>query len=107
QFDVLVFATGFDAITGALSRIQVTGREGRQLKDKWKEGPRCYLGLATAGFPNLFIITGPQSPSALANVVVGIEQHVDWIMDCLDYMKAHGKSLIEPTVEAENAWVEK
>lgn len=106
-FDVLVFATGFDAITGALSRIQVTGRDGRLLKDKWKEGPRCYLGLATEGFPNLFIITGPQSPGALANVVVGIEQHVDWIMDCLDYMKAHSKSLIEPTVEAENAWVEK
>jgi len=107
QFDVLVFATGFDAITGALSRIRVTGRDGLQLKDKWKDGPRCYLGLMTANFPNMFIITGPQSPGALANVVVGIEQHVDWIMGCLDYMSANGKTTIEPTVEAENAWVEK
>jgi cyclohexanone monooxygenase len=106
-FDVLVFATGFDAITGALSRIQVTGRDGLKLKDKWKDGPRCYLGLATAGFPNLFITTGPQSPGALANVVVGIEQHTDWIMDCIGYLQQQNQSLIEATPEAENAWVEK
>ncbi|MBV7477636.1 NAD(P)/FAD-dependent oxidoreductase [Pseudomonas sp. PDM31] len=106
-FDVLVFATGFDAITGALSRIQVTGRDGLKLKDKWKDGPRCYLGLATAGFPNLFIMTGPQSPGALANVVVGIEQHTDWIMDCIGHLQQQNKSLIEATPDAENAWVEK
>lgn len=106
-FDVLVFATGFDAITGALSRIQVTGRDGVKLKDKWKDGPRCYLGLATAGFPNLFITTGPQSPGALANVVVGIEQHTEWIMDCISYMQQQNQTLIEATTDAENAWVEK
>ncbi|WP_160108245.1 flavin-containing monooxygenase [Pseudomonas izuensis] len=106
-FDVLVFATGFDAITGALSRIQVTGREGLKLKDKWKDGPRCYLGLATAGFPNMFIMTGPQSPGALANVVVAIEQHADWIMDCIGYLEQQNRTLIEASPDAENAWVEK
>jgi cyclohexanone monooxygenase len=106
-FDVLVFATGFDAITGALSRIQVTGRAGLKLKDKWADGPRCYLGLATAGFPNLFIMTGPQSPGALANVVVAIEQHADWIMECISYVDQLNKTLIEAAPEAENAWVEK
>lgn len=106
-FDVLVFATGFDAITGALSRIHVTGRNGLTLKDKWKDGPRCYLGVATAGFPNLFIVTGPQSPGALANLVVGIEQCVDWIVDCISELHAKGNAVIEATEEAESAWVAK
>lgn len=106
-FDVLVFATGFDAITGALSRIDIKGRNGMMLKDKWKDGPRCYLGMASAGFPNLFIVTGPQSPGALANVVVGIEQCVDWMVDCISNLQAKGNAVIEASEVAENAWVEK
>lgn len=106
-FDVLVFATGFDAITGALSRIQVTGRNGLTLKDKWKDGPSCYLGMTTAGFPNLFIVTGPQSPGALSNLAAGIEQGVEWIVDCIGDLQAKGHGRIEASEEAENAWIEK
>ncbi|WP_313024421.1 flavin-containing monooxygenase [Pseudomonas lopnurensis] len=106
-FDALVFATGFDAITGALSRIHITGRNGLTLKDKWKDGPRCYLGMTCAGFPNLFIVTGPQSPGALANLVVGIEQSVDWMVGCISDLRASGNAVIEASEEAENAWVEK
>ncbi|MES2258385.1 MAG: NAD(P)/FAD-dependent oxidoreductase [Pseudomonadota bacterium] len=106
-FDALVFATGFDAITGALSRIDITGRGGLTLRNKWRDGPRSYLGLATAGFPNLFITTGPGSPGALANVVVAIEQHVDWILNCVTSMQARNETLIEATEAAETAWGEK
>ena len=77
------FATGFDAMTGALLRIDIRGRAGMTLRDKWRDGPRTYLGLAIAGFPNLFTITGPGSPSVLTNMIPTIEQHVDWIADCL------------------------
>ncbi|HEX8602607.1 MAG TPA: NAD(P)/FAD-dependent oxidoreductase [Pseudoduganella sp.] len=105
--DMLVFATGFDAITGALSRIDITGRGGLALKEKWRDGARCYLGLATAGFPNLFITTGPGSPGSLTNVVVAIEQHVDWIVECMATMRSRGETLIEATAEAEAAWVDK
>src|SRR5439155_19958799 len=82
-FDSLVFATGFDAMTGALLNVDIRGRGGRTLRETWAEGPRSYLGLAIAGFPNLFTITGPGSPSVLSNMIVSIEQHVDWIADCL------------------------
>jgi cyclohexanone monooxygenase len=104
--DSLVFATGFDAMTGALLKIDIRGRGGMSLRDKWAAGPRTYLGLAVAGFPNFFAITGPGSPSVLSNMVVSIEQHADWIADCLQHLRARGQGTIEATVEAENAWVD-
>jgi cyclohexanone monooxygenase len=106
EFDVLIFATGFDAMTGALNRIDIRGRGGELLRDAWAAGPRTLLGLQSVGFPNLFTITGPGSPSVLANMVVGIEQHVEWIGACLDYLRAHGCRTIEPTLDAQDAWVD-
>ncbi|HSL50635.1 MAG TPA: NAD(P)/FAD-dependent oxidoreductase [Candidatus Deferrimicrobiaceae bacterium] len=103
--DALVFATGFDAMTGALLNIDIRGRAGRPLREMWAEGPRTYLGIAVAGFPNLFMITGPGSPSVLSNMIVSIEQHVDWIADCLTYLDRHGHATIEPTADAQEAWV--
>ena len=103
-FDVLVLATGFDAMTGALRRIDIRGRDGRALAAKWADGPRAYLGLQRAGFPHLFTITGPGSPSVLSNMMVSIEQHVEWIGDCIAYLRENEIEEIEPTVEAENAW---
>ena len=103
--DSLVFATGFDAMTGALLSIDIRGRAGQPLRHKWAEGPRTYLGLAVAGFPNLFAITGPGSPSVLSNMIVSIEQHVDWIADCLVYLREHDRTAIEATVAAEDTWV--
>jgi cyclohexanone monooxygenase len=103
--DSLVLATGFDAMTGALLSVDIRGRGGRSLRDKWAEGPRSYLGLQTAGFPNLFIITGPQSPSVLTNMLPSIEQHVNWIADCIDHLRRRGVAAIEPTTEAEEQWV--
>ena len=104
--DDLVFATGFDAMTGALARIDIRGRGGRTLQDAWSDGPRTYLGLAMAGFPNLFTITGPGSPSVLSNMAVSIEQHVVWVTECLEYLRAHGHGRIEATAEAETEWVQ-
>jgi cyclohexanone monooxygenase len=106
DLDVIVFATGFDAMTGALNRIDIRGRDGTLLRDAWAEGARTYLGLQSVGFPNLFTVTGPGSPSVLANMVVGVEQHVEWIGDCLVYLRQHGYRSIEPTPEAQDAWVE-
>ena len=106
EFDVIVFATGFDAMTGALSGIDVRGTNGVSLKEKWDDAPRSYLGLQVAGFPNLFTITGPCSPSVLSNMVVSIEQHVDWITDCIAHMGAQGLTRIEASAEAEDAWVD-
>jgi len=105
-FDCLVFATGFDAMTGALLNIDIRGRAGETLMQKWAGGPRTYLGIQVAGFPNLFTITGPGSPSVLSNMIVSIEQHVDWITDCLDYLRAHELQSIEATVEAQDLWVD-
>ena len=104
--DSIVFATGYDAVTGSLDRIDIVGRGGQALKAKWSAGPRTYLGLSSAGFPNLFLITGPQSPSVLTNVIVAIEQHVGWIAGCLQHMQAHGHHSAEATLQAENDWVE-
>lgn len=104
-FDIIVFATGYDAVTGALSRIDIQGIGGEKLTDHWVAGPRSYLGLMVAGFPNFFTITGPGSPSILTNVVMSIEQHVEWIARCLDNMKARGATRIETTEEAEDGWV--
>ncbi len=106
EFDCLVFATGFDAMTGALSNIDIRGRDGMVLTQKWEHGPRSYLGLQIAGFPNLFTITGPGSPSVLSNMIVSIEQHVDWISDCLTYLREHEMPTIEATVKAEDEWVD-
>jgi len=106
KFDAIVFATGFDAMTGALTRIGIVGRGGERLADKWEAGPRTYLGLMTAGFPNLFMITGPGSPSVLSNMIVSIEQHVDWISDCLSHLTHRQLACIEATLAAENAWVQ-
>jgi len=103
--DAIVFATGFDAMTGSVAKIDIHGRGGRTLNQKWAEGPRCHLGLMSAGFPNLFIITGPGSPSVLSNMIVSIEQHVDWITGCIAHLRARGLDRIEPTVEAEDNWV--
>ena len=106
EFDCLVFATGFDAMTGALLNIDIRGRSGRTLNDAWAEGPRTYLGLQVVGFPNLFTITGPGSPSVLTNMIVSIEQHVDWIADCVQYLRSQGSATIEASAEAQEAWVE-
>ena len=103
--DAIIYAIGFDAMTGALTRIDIRGRGGEKLADKWAEGPRSYLGLSVAGFPNVFTITGPGSPSVLTNMLPTIEQHVDWIADCIDYMRARNVCRIEATPEAETAWV--
>jgi len=104
-FDAIVYATGFDAMTGAIVSVDITGRDGITLKQKWAHGPQTYLGLMTAGFPNLFTITGPGSPSVLSNMMVSIEQHVDWVADCLARLRADGMSTIEPTGTAEAGWM--
>ncbi|HEY2285186.1 MAG TPA: alpha/beta hydrolase fold domain-containing protein [Streptosporangiaceae bacterium] len=103
EFDALVFATGFDAMTGALVGVDVTSG-GASLADKWAAGPSTYLGLMTAGFPNFFMITGPGSPSVLSNMAVSIEQHGDWVAGCLAAMREDGFETIEPTLLAEAAW---
>jgi cation diffusion facilitator CzcD-associated flavoprotein CzcO len=104
EFDAIVYATGFDAMTGAIVGVDIAGAEGRTLKEKWADGPQTYLGLLTTGFPNLFLITGPGSPSVLSNMAVSIEQHVDWIADCLRDLRAGGFTTIEPTPTAEEGW---
>jgi len=105
EIDSLVLGTGFDAMTGALTRIDIRGKSGEALREKWHGGPRAYLGLMIAGFPNLFTITGPGSPSVLTNMLPSIEQHVDWIADCLVFLRERGLAQIEPTPEAEDEWV--
>ncbi len=105
EFDALVFATGFDAMTGALVSVDIRGRDGLTLKEKWHDGTRTYLGLMVAGFPNFFTITGPASPSVFSNMMVSIEQHVDWIADAMVHMREDGKASIEATKEAEDGWV--
>ncbi len=106
ELDVLVFATGYDGMTGPLFKIDIRGRDGVVLKEKWEEGSkvRTLLGLTTVGFPNFFMITGPESPSVLVNMPAAIEQHVEWIADCIEYLHKHGVETLEPTIEAEEAW---
>jgi cation diffusion facilitator CzcD-associated flavoprotein CzcO/acetyl esterase/lipase len=104
EFDAIVYATGFDAMTGPLVAVDITGHEGISLKKKWSDGPSTYLGLTTLGFPNFFTITGPGSPSVLSNMVVSIEQHVDWVVGCLDDLRGKGFETIEPTSLAEAGW---
>ncbi len=106
ELDALVFATGFDGMTGALFAIDIRGRDGVELRKKWADGPRTYLGLGTAGFPNLFTITGPGSPSVLSNMMTSVEQHVEWVSECIGHLDEEGHETIEPTLEAEDAWVD-
>ena len=106
ECDVLVYATGFDAMTGALLKMDIRGRGGETLGEHWAAGPKTYLGLQVAGFPNMFTVTGPGSPSVLSNMIVSIEQHVDWIADCISYLGQHQYRSIEAEVAAENEWVE-
>jgi cation diffusion facilitator CzcD-associated flavoprotein CzcO len=106
ELDVIIYATGFDAMTGALDRIDIRGRGGRLLRDAWADGARTLLGIQTAGFPNFFTITGPGSPSVLANMVVCAEQHVEWIGHCLVYLREHGYRTVEATLGAQDAWVD-
>ncbi len=103
--DTIVYATGFDAMTGTLFKLGIRGRDGLGLQEKWAKGPRSYLGVASHGFPNLFMITGPQSPSVLSNMPVSIEQHVDWITGCLRHLREKGLDTIEPLPAAEDDWV--
>src|SRR5437764_10961884 len=105
EVDAIVLATGFDAMTGSVAKIDIRGRNAQTLNQKWAEGPRTYLGLMSAGFPNLFIITGPGSPSVLSNMSVSIEQHVDWIADCLAYLRERGLDTMEAKTDAEDSWV--
>jgi cation diffusion facilitator CzcD-associated flavoprotein CzcO len=107
DLDVIVYATGFDAMTGALSRIDIRGRDGLSLGEFWAtEGPLSYLGLAVAGFPNLFTIQGPGSPSAATNFVAALEQHVDWICDCITHLRANGIRTIEASATAQQEWID-
>jgi cyclohexanone monooxygenase len=105
EIDALVLATGFDAMTGSVAKIDIRGCGGITLNQKWAAGPKTYLGLMSEGFPNLFLITGPGSPSVLSNMLVSIEQHVDWISDCLAFMRERNHTIIEATTEAEEKWV--
>ena len=106
DLDALVIATGFDAMTGALDRIDIRGRGGETLRENWHAGPRTYLGLGVNGFPNLFVVTGPGSPSVLSNMILAAEQHVDWIADAIAHLDANNLTTIEPSVEAVDGWLE-
>jgi len=106
ELDAIVFATGFDAMTGALLNIDIRGVGGIEFKQKWADGPRTYLGLAVAGFPNLFTVTGPASPSVLSNMMTSIEQHIEWIADCMGYMETNGLDTIEASSDAEDDWMQ-
>ncbi|WP_249732356.1 NAD(P)/FAD-dependent oxidoreductase [Roseococcus sp. SDR] len=105
EVDIIVFATGFDAMTGPLLRLNIEGRDGLPLREAWAAGPRSHLGLQVPGFPNMFTITGPGSPSVLCNMPVAIEQHAEWIMDCIAHLRAHGIARMEASEAAADAWV--
>ncbi|MCB1714339.1 MAG: NAD(P)/FAD-dependent oxidoreductase [Candidatus Competibacteraceae bacterium] len=106
ELDVIIFATGFDAMTGALNRINPKGRGGVPLRQAWAHGPQTYLGLTVHGFPNMFIIAGPGSPSVFSNMVTSIEQHVEWVADCAAYMQQNGLATIEASEAAQTAWTQ-
>jgi len=105
EADIIVYATGFDAMTGALTNVDIRGRDGVSLKETWQAGPRTYLGIGSAGFPNMFMITGPGSPSVLSNMVVSIEQHVDWVAGVIRHLDTEGLRTIEATPQAQDDWV--
>jgi cyclohexanone monooxygenase len=106
ELDCLIYATGYDALTGALTRIDIRGVGGVRLAVKWADGAKTYLGLMTSGCPNMFTVTGPGSPGPLANVSIGVEQHADWIDSCIAYMHRHGYTRIDTRPETETAWME-
>ena len=106
RLDAIVSATGFAAMTGSFDKIAISGRNGLTLAEKWRAGPRTYLGLASAGFPNFFMITGPGSPSVLASMIQAIEQHVDWMADLIAHMRDISARAVEPTLADEDAWVD-
>jgi hypothetical protein len=103
--DAIVFATGFDAMTGAMKEIDIHTDAGMSIRAKWEYGPRTYLGIMIAGFPNLFMITGPQSPGVKSQMILACEQHVDWIADCVQYLRKRGLACIEAEEDAEDAWL--
>ena len=103
--DSIVFATGFDAMTGTILAIDIVGRDGVSMRDVWADGPRTHLGLMVAGFPNLFMITGPGSPSVLSNMIVSIEQHVEWVSDALAHLHRTRQAVMETTLPAQEEWV--
>ncbi|OBF30927.1 cyclohexanone monooxygenase [Mycobacterium sp. ACS1612] len=105
DLDMIVFATGFDAMTGALGKIDIVGRAGQLMRNDWKDGPRTYLGIGVDGFPNLFIVSGPGAPAVLANMVLHAEAHVNWIADCIRYLDAHGYAGVEATPDAVDNWL--
>ncbi|OMB94543.1 cyclohexanone monooxygenase [Mycobacterium colombiense] len=105
DLDMIVLATGFDAMTGALAKVDIVGRDGKRLRDYWADGPRTYLGLGVDGFPNLFVVCGPGAPAVLANMVLHAEAHVNWIADCIAYLNTHGHTAIEATPDAVDDWV--
>lgn len=104
DLDAIVLATGFDAMTGALAKIDIVGRDGRRLSDDWSGGPRTYLGLGVDGFPNLFLVSGPGAPAVLANMVLHAEANVNWIADCIAYLDAHDYTAVEATTDAVDDW---
>ena len=106
DLDVLVFATGFDAVTGPVMRMNIVGKGGLELNKKWEAGPKTYLGIQTAGFPNMYMITGPGSPSVLSNMTTSIEQHVEWVTDAIQYMEDKGIDRMEPDQKFEEDWVQ-
>ena len=106
RFDMIIYATGFDAITGAFDRIDIRGLAGRRLKENWADGPRTYLGLQIAGFPNMLTLVGPHNAATFCNIPRCIEQNVDWVTDLLRYMGEKGYTRIEPTVAAQDAWTD-
>ena len=105
-FDAIAFATGFDAMTGALREIDIRVKGGETLAEEWEAGPRTYLGLMVAGFPNMFVITGPGSPSVKTQMILAIEQHTDWIADCLTHLRSTGANRIEADPKAQEEWVQ-
>ena len=105
SFDDLVFATGFDAMTGAVNAIEILNDEDVSLKSKWSDGPKTYLGMMVSNFPNLFMITGPQSPGVKSQMILSIEQHVDWLAELISYMKEHQYSTIETSSAVEDEWI--
>ena len=106
EFDAVVFATGFDAMTGAMKQIDIRSGDGFEIKSKWEDGPQTYLGIMIHGFPNLFMVTGPGSPGVKSQMILSCEQHVDFIADCIDMMRSKGHGVIEPTADAETEWTQ-
>ena len=104
EFDAIIFATGYDGMTGALLAVDLVGRDGIRLRDEWRDGPHTYLGLTVAGFPNLFTLTGPGSPSVLSNMMTSIEQHAEWVDACIGRLETEGLRTIEALPDAQADW---